>query len=114
MQGFHRFPQPEPAPTVAAMDDPQDRDDTPLSPSMRTIAVVIGVIALISLGGLTFLGGQVTTILSNVGNSIGVAGAAPGGGDTPDPLAQTGRPVRPTRMARTIRSSTRRRPGPSS
>ena len=39
-------------------------------PSIGTIVAVLGVIGLISVVGLTFMGGQVSTILSNVGNSI--------------------------------------------
>ena len=81
---------------------------------MRTIAMFVGMIALFSLGGLTLLGGQVTSILSNVGNSIGVVGSAPGDRDTTGSSDANGSPERPTRTARAIRSSTPRRPAPSS
>jgi Domain of unknown function (DUF4349) len=52
------------------MDEYPEPDDALALPTVRTIAAIIGAIALAGVLGLTFLGGQVTSILSSVGNSI--------------------------------------------
>ena len=62
------------------------------TPGKWTIAAILGGIAAVALLGLVLLGGQVSSILSNVGNSItganGGNGGQVGGGDTPgDPPA---------------------------
>jgi Domain of unknown function (DUF4349) len=52
------------------MDDYEYEHERP-RPGIGTIVMILGLIGLISVVGLVFLGGQVTSILSNVGNSIG-------------------------------------------
>ena len=56
------------------------------TPGKWTIAAILGGIAAVALLGLVLLGGQVSSILSNVGNSItggnGGSGGQVGGGDT--------------------------------
>jgi uncharacterized protein DUF4349 len=64
------------------------------APGKQTIAAVVGVTAAIALVGLIVLGGQTSSILSNVGNAIGDpstggaarsgAGGAEAAGDTTD------------------------------
>lgn len=85
------------------MDDNDDYDDDEYDrprprPGMGTILAILGVGGLSILVGLLFLGGQVTAILSSVGNSIGgesVGGepeAPPNGGvtDVTDPDGKGG------------------------
>ncbi len=57
-------------------------DDQPRS-SLPAVLAVVGVIALVGLGSLLFLGGQTSTILSTVGSSVttGTDTAAPPEGD---------------------------------
>jgi Domain of unknown function (DUF4349) len=75
-------------------------DEDHASPGKGTIATILGVIAVIAFVGLVFLGGQVSSILSNVGNALpgvdigsGVGGRTSAGdttgGDTAEPEADT-------------------------
>jgi hypothetical protein len=50
-------------------------------PGKGTVAAILGGIVAIAFIGLFLLGGQISTILSNVGNSIGGQPVG-GGGDT--------------------------------
>jgi hypothetical protein len=65
-------------------DDPYDR-----RPSKGTIAAIVGLIAVGAFVALTFMGGQVSTVLSNVGNSLpgdsvlGPVGGSEDGADGP-------------------------------
>ena len=52
--------------------------DSEQLPGKGTIAAILGVIVAIAFVGLVLMGGQVTTILSNVGNSIGVPNVGSG------------------------------------
>jgi hypothetical protein len=78
-------------------------DDEP-RPSLKAIGAALGVMVVVLVGGLFLMGGQVSTILSNVGNSItagndvgtGVGGEPPaeeppadeGGGEIADAAAR--------------------------
>jgi hypothetical protein len=59
--------------------------------NLKGAAAVLGVVLLVLLGGAIFLGGQTSTILSNVGNAIdccpegGIVGAPIDGGQEPPP-----------------------------
>ena len=62
-----------------------DYEDQPARPGIRSVAAILGAIGLVSVVGLVFLGGQVSTILSNVGNSLPgttVGNPVDGGSDT--------------------------------
>jgi hypothetical protein len=64
------------------------------TPGKRTIAAILGGIAAVAFLGLALLGGQTSSILSNVGNAIGVpdertGSNSSGGGDTVEPPTGT-------------------------
>ncbi len=85
-------------------------NDRQSSFSVPAVLAVVGVIALVGLGSLLFLGGQTSTILSTVGSSVMTSTdtASPPEGDTTagsdiaraEAIVDVGRPDLPGRSAR--------------